>query len=104
MEYKTVPDDVTLFRAAVEGVRDCLEILEERPGLSDTLCNGYLTLVNGPNPEDQLKWFRDAAPSVADGDIYITALLNALDNATSEKDAKLCVLATVAGEQVARRA
>ena len=99
---ETVPDDVTLFRAAVQGVRDCLKIAERSPGLGDTLCNGYLEIVNGANPEGQLKRFRDGAKRIADGDIYLTALLKALDNGKSEEEAKFLVLQSVSEQLLAR--
>ena len=71
--------------------------------MSDTLCNGYLELIKGPNPESELRRFRDDANTkrIADGgvqsllDLYLTALLNALDNATSEEDARVCVWKSV---------
>ena len=41
----SVPDEVTLFRAAVRGVRRCLEIAGEKTRWTDTLCNGFLPII-----------------------------------------------------------
>ena len=98
----TVPDGVTLFRAAVRGVRKCLEISGEKPRWTDTLCNGYLDFVNGPDPEGKLKQFRDSAKPLANGDLYTTALLNALDTAKSEEEAEFWVLQSVNAQLLAR--
>ena len=94
-------DEVTLFRAAVQGVRDCLELGNVSPALSDTLCNGFLVIVDGPDPEGQLKRFRENAKGVANGDIYLTALLSALDKATCEESAKLWVMHSVNAQLLA---
>jgi len=101
-DEKTVPDGVTLYRAAVRGVRRCLEIAGERTRWVDSLCNGYLDMVNGADPEGQLKRFRDSAKSLADGDIYMTALLTALDTAKSEEEAEFLVLRSVSAQQIDR--
>ena len=98
----TVPNDVTLYRAAVRGVRQCLEIAKENTKHIDSLCNGFLHFVNGPDPEDQLKRFRDAAKPLANGDLYTTAILQALDNAKSEKEAEFLVLQSVNAQLLAR--
>ena len=101
-DEKTVPDGVTLYRAAVRGVRRCLEIAGERTRWVDSLCNGYLDIVNGADPEGQLKRFRDSAKPLADGDLYMTALLNALDTAKSEEEAEFWVLQSVNAQLLAR--
>ena len=98
----TVPDDVTLFRAAVRGVHECTKILDKRTALGDTLCKSLLAHVEGPDAEANLRWFRDDAKREAPGDIYITAILKALDNAKSEEDAKLWVMGSV-NEQLGHR-
>ena len=98
----SVPDEVTLFRAAVRGVRRCLEIAGEQTRYIDSLCNGYLDFVNGPDPEGQLKRFRDSAKPLANGDLYMTALLNALDTAKSEEEAEFWVLQSVNAQLIAR--
>ena len=94
-DEKTVPDGVTLYRAAVRGVRRCLELSEEKPKWIDTLCNGFLDIVNCPDPEGQLKRFRDSAKPLADGDLYMTAILKALDTAKSEEEAEFWVIQSV---------
>ena len=101
-DEKTVPDDVTLYRAAVRGVRRCLEVGGEKTRWTDTLCNGFLDIVNGADPEGQLKRFRDSAKPLADGDLYMTALLTALDNAKSEEEAEFLVLRSVSAQMLAR--
>ena len=98
----TVPDEVTLFRAAVRGVRKCLEISEERTRWIDSLCDGYLDIVNGADPKGQLKRFRDSAKPLANGDLYMTALLKALDTAKSEEEAEFWVLQSVNAQLEAR--
>ena len=98
----TVPDDVTLYRAAVRGVRKCLEISNENTKHIDSLCNGFLHFVNGPDPEGQLKRFRNSAKPLADGDLYTTAMLKALDNAKSEEEAEFLVLQSVNAQLLAR--
>ena len=100
----TVPDDVTLYRAAVRGVRKCLEISAAETSGIDLLCNGFLDIVNGPDPEGQLKQFRSRAKRVAtaSGDLYTTAMLQALDNAKSEEEAEFRVLQSVNAQLLAR--
>ena len=98
----TVPDDVTLYRAAVRGVRKCLEISAAETSGIDMLCNGFLDIVNGPNPEGQLKQFRRRAKRLANGDLYMTAMLQALDNAKSEEEAEFRVLQSVNAQLLAR--
>jgi len=96
-------DEVTLFRAAVQGVRDCLDLLEESRSSSNTLCDGYLAILEGPDPKGQLRQFREQAKDIADGDVYRTALLSALNNATCEKSAKLWVMQSVNAQLLAGR-
>jgi len=94
---------VAVFRAAVHGVRRCLELSQEVPRYRDSLCNGFLKFVEGPDPEGQLERFCEAARPRANGDIYMTAVLKALDRARSEADAELWVMSSV-NEQLTRRA
>ena len=98
----TVPNDVTLFRAAVQGVHDCTRILDKLPALGDTLCKSLLVHAEGPDAAAKLQRFRENAKRVAPGDIYMTALLKALDNAKSEEDAKLWVMHSVNEQLLAR--
>ena len=93
---------VAVFRAAVQGVRRCLELSQEVPKYRDSLCNGFLKFVEGPDPEGQLERFRETAKPLADGDLYMTAILKALDRARSEEDAELWVMSSV-NEQLMRR-
>lgn len=90
----TVPDSVTLFRAAVRGVRRCLEIFQEKPKYTDLLCNGFLTIVDGADAENKLRQFRSCAKPLAKS-VYLTAMLYALDHAKSEEEAELRVLESV---------
>ena len=101
-DEKTVPDDVTLFRAAVQGVRKCLEMSGEKTKYIDLLCNGFLNFVNGSNPKGKLKRFCDSARPHADGDLYLTAILQAYDNAKSEEEAEFLVLQSVNAQLLAR--
>ena len=101
-DKKTVPDDVTLFRAAVQGVRKCLELSNENTKHIDLLCNGFLDFVNGSNPKLKLKRFCDSARPHADGDLYLTAILQAFDNAKSEEEAEFLVLQSVNAQLLAR--
>ncbi len=94
---------VALFRGAVQGLRRCLEISEATPTHRDSLCNGFLVIVEGPDPEGSLEEFRQRAKPLADGDIYMTAILYALDHARCEEDADFLVLQSV-NEQLMRRA
>ena len=96
-------DKVALFRAAVQGVRRCLELSQETPKNRDTLCDAYLKFVEGADPEGQLERFREGARPYANGDLYLTAILKALDRARSEADAELWVMSSV-NEQLMRRA
>lgn len=101
------PNQITLFRAAVQGVRACLEILEEeKPEWIDALCNGYLAIVKGPNAAGQLKRLR--ASYIAKNDLYtadpyLTAVFKALDRATSKRDAKLFVMQAVSEQLLLSR-
>ena len=97
----TVPNDVTLYRAAVRGVRKCLEISEAKTSGIDLLCNGFLDIVNGPDPEGQLKQFRSRAKRLANGDLYMTAMLKALDDAKSEEEAEFLVMQSVNAQLIA---
>ena len=94
---------VDVYRAAVQGVRRCLEISQEIPKYRDSLCDGFLKIVEGPDPEGKLERFRERAKPLANGDLYMTAILTALDRATSEADAELWVMSSV-NEQLMRRA
>ena len=98
----TVPDDVTLYRAAVRGVRKCLEISAAETSGIDLLCNGFLDIVNGSDPEGQLKQFRSRAKRLADGDLYMTAMLQALDSSKSEEEVEFRVLQSVSAQLLAR--
>ena len=93
---------VAVFRAAVKGLRSCLELSQAIPAHVDSLCDGFLKIVEGPNPEGSLEQFRERAKRLADGDMYMTAILQALDGARSEADAELCVMSSV-NEQLMRR-
>ena len=96
-------DKVALFRAAVQGVRRCLELSQETPKNRDTLCDAYLKFVEGADPKGQLERFCEGARPYANGDLYLTAILKALDRARSEADAELWVMSSV-NEQLMRRA
>ena len=95
-------DKVAMFRAAVQGVRRCLELSQAIPRHTDSVCNGFLKFVEGPDPEGQLEQFREHAKPLADGDLYVAAVLTALDRARSEADAELWVMSSV-NEQLMRR-
>jgi len=94
---------VAVFRAAVQGVRKCLELSQAIPTHTDSLCNGFLKIIEGPDPEGQLERFCKVARSRANGDLYMTAVLKALDRAGSEQEAELWVMSSV-NEQLMRRA
>ena len=94
---------VAVFRSAVQGLRKCLELSQAIPANRDSLCNSFLRIVEGPDPEGQLEEFRERAKPHAVGDLYMTAILEALDRARSEADAELWVMSSV-NEQLMRRA
>ena len=93
---------VAVFRAAVKGLRSCLELLHAIPAHVDLLCYGFLKIVENPDPEGSLEEFRKHAERLANGDMYMTAILQALDGARSEADAERCVMSSVI-EQLTRR-
>jgi len=99
-------DKVAMFRAAVQGVRRCLEIAKEPPAQIDMLCKELLKVVEGDNAEDTLMRFRKSYKRVLDqgepSDIYFNAVLKAVDRARSEADAELWVMSSV-NEQLIRR-
>ena len=97
------PNKVAVFRAAVQGVRKCLELSQGIPENTDSLCNGFLKILEEPDPEGRLERFCEVARPRANGDLYITAVLKALDRARSEADAELWVLRSV-NEELMRRA
>ena len=94
---------VAMYRGAVKGLRCCLEISQATPTHVDSLCNGFLNIVEGPDPEGSLEEFRERAKRLADGDIYMTAILEALDSAKCEQEAELRVMSSV-NEQLMGRA
>ncbi len=97
---------VALYRAAVRGVRRCLEIANEPPDKIDELCRGLLSVVEKSNAEDSLKRFKESYKRVLargeQNDVYFNAVLKALDKAKDEEDAELWVLQSV-NEQLAAR-
>ena len=99
-------NQVALYRAAVKGVRRCLEIGNESPAQIDELCNGLLTVVEKSNAEDSLKRFKESYKRVLSksepSDIYLNAVLEALDKAKDEEDAELWVLQSVNNQLAAR--
>tara|TARA_B100000927_G_scaffold250922_1_gene215559 strand:+ start:73 stop:414 length:342 start_codon:yes stop_codon:yes gene_type:complete len=97
------PNKVAVFRAAVQGVRKCLELSQGIPAHTDSLCDGFLKCIEGPDPEGQLERFCELARPRANGDLYMTAVLKALDRARSEADAELWVMSSV-NEELMRRA
>ena len=94
---------VVMYRGAVKGLRRCLEISQAIPTHVDSLCNGFLNIVEGPDPEGSLEEFRERGKRLARGDMYMTAILEALDGARCEEEAELCVMGSV-NEQLMRRA
>ena len=94
---------VAMYRGAVKGLRRCLELSQAIPAHVDSLCDGFLKIVEDPDPEGSLEEFRERAKRIADGDMYMTAILQALDGARSEADAELSVMVSV-NEQLMRRA
>ena len=97
---------VVLYRAAVKGVRRCLELGNEPPAQIDKLCNELLKLVEGDDAEASLKRFKESYKRlIAKGeqnDVYFNAVLKALDKAKDEEDAELWVLQSVNSQLLAR--
>jgi len=96
-------NQVAVYRGAVKGLRRCLEISQAIPTHVDSLCTGFLNIVEGPNPEGSLEEFRERGKRLAHGDMYMTAILEALDRARCEDEAEVCVMGSV-NEQLMRRA
>ena len=91
---RAVPDQATLFRAAVKSVGRCLEIGKESPEMIDSFCSGLLLVVKGPNPDEGIKKFRESYQRLPKKDLYLSAVIKALD-CKSEEEAELEVLASV---------
>ena len=102
----SVTDELTLFRAAVQGVRRCLELGNAPPAQIDELCTSLLAHAEGDNAEANLKHFKTSYKRMlAEGEenaIYLTAILKALDNAKSEEEAQLWVMQSVNAQLLAR--
>jgi hypothetical protein len=94
---------VAVYRGAVKGLRSCLELSQAIPTHVDSLCNSFLKIVEGPDPEGSLEEFRERAKRLAHGDMYMTAILEALDGAKCEQEAELYVMGSV-NKQLLRRA